>query len=342
MFSAGYNRKMPTVFAFEPAPDHLYTGHPEHPDRLLQLQPLLASVGADRIETRAAIHDEITSIHSPALIDSLEQACSQGEAIIDLAPTFVTRASFQSALRAAGGTLECVRHVLNGDASNAFAIVRPPGHHAEPDRAMGFCLLNNTAIAAASALESGLQRVAIVDYDAHHGNGTQAAFLGDPRVAYLSMHQWGIYPGTGWLEEAPHARSRIVNVPLPDMSGDHTYERVVDEIIRPFVHHFRPGLLLVSAGFDGHWNDPITSLGLSTSGFHLLSQRLVELADESCAGWIVFVLEGGYEPANVANGSSAVFAALMHKPFTNPHDSSPHKEPDASERLAAIRALHGF
>jgi len=333
---------MDTAFTFEPGRDHTYAGHPECPDRLRILESMLGTVAAQRVEARPATRNEITRIHSGSLLGSLLEACARGEAIIDLAPTYVRRASFESALRAAGGTLECARLVLNGEARNAFAIVRPPGHHAEPDRAMGFCLLNNVAVAAASALENGARRVAIVDYDAHHGNGTQAAFLHDSRVGYLSTHQWGIYPGTGWLEEAPDARARIVNVPLPALSGDLTYRQVLDEVIRPFIRRFDPDLLLVSAGFDAHWNDPITSLGLSTAGFHHLSLGLVELAEETCRGRIVFVLEGGYEPVNVANGAIAVFAALTGESFDDPGDVAQHKEPDAGERLAAVRALHRF
>jgi acetoin utilization deacetylase AcuC-like enzyme len=333
---------MSTGYAFEPAPAHVYSGHPEHPNRLQHLRPLLGSMGATEIEVRPATRDEIRLVHTPAMIDSITEACRQDETIIDFAPTFVTRASLDCALRAAGGTIDCVRHVLDGEASNAFSIVRPPGHHAEPDRAMGFCLFNNAAVAAASALESGLQRIAVVDYDAHHGNGTQAAFAEDTRVAYLSTHQWGIYPGTGWFADAPQARSRIVNVPLPAMSGDRTYARVVEGIVVPFIRRFKPELLLVSAGFDAHWSDPITTLGLSSAGFHQISRRLVELADEYCSGRIVFVLEGGYEPANVANGALAVFAALEHKSFVDPQDVPPDSEPDVDERLASVRALHGF
>ena len=331
---------MSTAFVFEGAPDHAYSGHPEHPDRLQAVIPMLASVKAEQIAARPATRDEVLRVHSPALIKLLEQACDRGEGIIDFAPTFVTRASLRAALRAAGGTLECARLVLGGEARNAFAVVRPPGHHAEPGRAMGFCLLNNAAIAAASGLDRGLSRVAIVDFDAHHGNGTQAAFLEDQRVAYLSIHQWGIYPGTGWLEEAPQARSRIVNVPLPELSGDRTYVRVLDELVGPFLQRFRPELVLVSAGFDAHWSDPLTSLGLTAAGFHILSERLVEYAEECCAGRIVFVLEGGYDAANVANGAKAVFAALTRESFTDPGDASPHMEPEVGETLAAIRALH--
>jgi acetoin utilization deacetylase AcuC-like enzyme len=331
-----------TGFAFVDAPEHVYRDHPEHPDRLATLRPLLPSIAAQELKAPIASREEVALVHSLALIDSLERSCARGESIIDLAPTFVTRSSFSCGLRAVGGTLQCLRGVLHGDVNNAFAIVRPPGHHAEPDQAMGFCLFNNVAIAAASALMAGVKRVAIVDYDAHHGNGTQAAFLQDPRVAYLSIHQWGIYPGTGWYEEAPHARARIVNVPLPARSGDEVYSRVADAIMGPFIKTFQPGLLLVSAGFDAHWKDPITSLGLSSAGFHQLSRKLVELADDICSGHIVFVLEGGYGPANVANGALAVFAALTHGPFADAHDASPHQEPDIDAQLGAIRSLHGL
>jgi acetoin utilization deacetylase AcuC-like enzyme len=304
--------------------------------------PVLEAAEAERIESRLATRDQIGLIHTKELIDSLESDCSRGQAIIDFAPTYVTRASFDSALRAAGGAVECTRRVLNGDAANALALVRPPGHHAEPDRAMGFCLFNNVAIAAAAALQSGLKRVAIIDFDAHHGNGTQAAFLHEPRVAYLSTHQWGIYPGTGSMEDAPQARGRIVNVPLLANAGDSTFGRIADEIIRPCVLKFNPKLLLVSAGFDAHWSDPLTGLGLSSAGFHRLSRALVELADEVCSGKVVFVLEGGYDPANVAHGASGVFSALSHGAFDDPGDRCPRREPDFSQQLEAIRALHGL
>ena len=268
--------------------------------------------------------------------------CEHGESIIDLAPTFVTRTTFEDARLAAGAALACTRAVLNAEVQNAFAIVRPPGHHAEPDRAMGFCIFNNVAIAARDALERGLQRVAIVDYDAHHGNGTQAACVEEERLAYLSTHQWGIYPGTGWIDEAAQARGRIVNVPLPPGSGDKIYSRIAEETIAPFLRGFRPELVLVSAGFDAHWKDPITSLGLSTRGFHALSQRLIELAGEICGDRIVFVLEGGYDPKNLANGVHACFAALMGTDFSDPKDAAPHTEPDASARLEAVRKCNGF
>ena len=276
------------------------------------------------------------------MIEAVDLACASGGGIIDYAPTFVNPSSFDDALLASGGTLGCVRAVWAGAASDAFAIVRPPGHHAEPLRAMGFCIFNNVAVAARDLLERGAERVLVVDYDAHHGNGTQAAFLNDERLAYLSTHQWGIYPGTGRMDDAPNARGRIVNVPLPAHAGDACFEQISSQVIAPMVKSFRPDMLLVSAGFDAHWDDPITTLGVSSAGFYGISKYLVELAREVCKGKIVFVLEGGYSSRNVANGASAVFAALTGVPFAEVDDAPPHDEPDLTKMIEAIRAWHGW
>jgi acetoin utilization deacetylase AcuC-like enzyme len=331
---------MTTGYALEAAPSHVYTDHPERPSRLDVLQEALPHIPASSIQFDAASPAEIGLVHSPALIQWIEEACHRGDTIIDPAPTYVTRTSFNDALRAAGATMACVQAVLDGDVRNAFSIVRPPGHHAEPDRSMGFCIFNNVAIAARKALQAGRTRVAIVDFDAHHGNGTQAALLHDERVLYLSTHQWGIYPGTGWYEEAPHARRRIVNVPLPSGAGDSVYARITAEILVPAVGSFEPQLILVSCGFDAHWKDPLTSLGLSTSGFYDLARGLVGLAEDQCSGRIVFVLEGGYDAEVVDQGSKAVFAALTGAAFNPPSDAAPMGEPEVSSHLSAIKALH--
>ncbi|MGE5643715.1 MAG: histone deacetylase, partial [Byssovorax cruenta] len=262
--------------------------------------------------------------------------------IIDYAPTYVTRSSFDDALLAAGGVVTCVEAVVRGEAENAFAIVRPPGHHAEPDRAMGFCIFNNIAIGARSAIEQGLQRVMVIDYDAHHGNGTQAAFFNDEQVAFLSTHQWGIYPGTGWINDIPQAKKRMVNVPLPAYAGDHVYGQVADRIFRPFVESFQPQLILISVGFDAHWSDPITTLGLTSAGYLMLAKKVTSLAQEFCDGKIVFVLEGGYDPTNVANGAETVFIATTGKGESSAHDPNPYTEPDCEERIEEVRQWHGF
>jgi acetoin utilization deacetylase AcuC-like enzyme len=333
---------MTTAYAFVPSPDHEYPDHPERPGRLDELVARLDSFQADQLQAIPADKEDIARVHQPRLITGLESVCQdQAPGIIDYAPTYVTRSSYEDALLAAGATLACSRAVLDQDVSRAFAIVRPPGHHAEADRAMGFCLFNNVAVAARDALHKGLQRIMIVDFDAHHGNGTQAIFMEDERVAYISAHQWGIYPGTGWITDAPQAKKRIINVPLPAHSGDFAFTGILDEIIQPAVQAFGPQLMLVSAGFDAHWSDPLTALGLSSRGFSRLSNRLVELADEHCKGRIVFVLEGGYDPQNVANGAQAVFSALggASDEF-DAGDANPQDEPDVASRLEEVRAWH--
>jgi len=332
-----------TAYTFVPSRTHEFPDHPEKPGRLDVLEPLLNSFDAEQIETRAASFEQVARVHQPQLIKAIKEVCKEGPGIIDHAPTYITQTSYQDALLAAGGVIECTHAVIRGDAKNAFAIVRPPGHHAEPDRAMGFCIFNNIAIGAYEALENGMQRVMVIDYDAHHGNGTQAAFLNEKRAGFISTHQWGIYPGTGWINDAPHAKKRIVNVPLQAYAGDETYLRITNEIFKPVVESFRPQMLFISAGFDAHWNDPITSLGLSTRGYYEMSKKLVEIAEEYCDGKIVFVLEGGYDPHNVAHGAAAVFDALTNSQLNkDANDPSPYADVDHESRIHEILKWHGI
>lgn len=208
---------------------------------------------------------------------------------------------------------------------------------------MGFCLFNNVAISAQEALTRGLEHILVVDIDAHHGNGTQAACWQDERLAYISTHQENIYPGTGWLQEAPHARGRIANLPLPAYAGDTCYKAIAVQAITPLVEAFRPQFMLVSVGFDALWNDPLTTLGLTINGFYELSKRLVELAHQHCNGNIIFVLEGGYKPENVADGCQAVLMALTGSGSDLIiHDTCPYPEPDIEARLNSFRDWNGF
>ena len=332
---------MQSLYSLAPASQHQFPDHPENPVRL-DLLDLGVIPGVAALPFSAATLDQVGRVHTPAMLASLEADCHQGPGIIDAAPTYVTPASFQSALLAAGATLALTRAVTHGTARNAFALVRPPGHHAEPDRSMGFCLLNNVAIAALDSLENGLERVFVVDYDAHHGNGTEKAFWNNPRAGYFSTHQEGIYPGSGWLEAAPRARGRIANFPLPAYSGDDCFTQVFDQALRPLLQAYQPGLIIVSAGFDAHWSDPITSLGLSTAGYYAISRQLVELAGEICSGKIVFVLEGGYDPLNVSNGVRAVFSAMTGSQPVPVNDLSQYPEPDISRRVQAFCKWHGL
>lgn len=338
-----YNLYMKTGYTLVPSRKHEYPDHPERPGRLSLLETPLTAFDMEHIAARPATVEDIARVHHPGMMRAIEEACRQRAGIIDHAPTYVTETSYEDALLAAGGVMACTRAVLNGDIQNAFAIVRPPGHHAEPQQAMGFCLFNNIAVAAQDALARGLRRIMVIDYDAHHGNGTQAAFLNDERAGFISTHQWGIYPGTGWSSEAPHAKKRIANVPLHAFAGDETFSRIADAIFKPMVEAFQPEMLFVSAGFDAHWNDPITTLGLSTEGFFEISKTLVHLAEEHCAGRIVFVLEGGYDPGNVANGVRAVFSALTNSNVRiDAGDSSPYQDPDHEARINEICKWHGF
>ncbi len=334
---------MSTAYTYVPARLHQYYDHPERPGRLDVLEPQLGLFAAEKIEAKPATLEQLARVHQPGLIAAIEEVCKEGEAVIDHAPTYVTQTSYADALLAAGGVIECTRAVMNGDADNAFAIVRPPGHHAEPHRSMGFCIFNNIAVAAQEALANGMERVMVIDYDAHHGNGTQEACLHDERFGFISTHQWGIYPGTGWIDDAPQARGRLVNVPLYPRAGDKIFAQIAEDIFKPVVQKFKPQMLFISAGFDAHWNDPLTSLGMSTQGFFETSKKLVELANEHCAGKIIFVLEGGYDPHNVAHGADAVFGALTNSPLKfDAHDPSPHAEPDHEERLVTIRQWQGL
>ena len=336
------------AFAVVPSPAHLDPTHPEHPRRLEGLAEAAAATFGDSlilVVGSPASEDALMAVHDPAHLDFLRRACRQAPAVIDYAPTYVSPASFECALEAAGATLEVLQAVLDGDAQRGFAAVRPPGHHATSQQAMGFCLLNNIAVAARAAQRRGLERIMIVDFDVHHGNGTQAIFGADPTVLYLSTHQQGIYPGSGRLEDrgVGAGEGYTVNLPLPAFAGDLSFARIADEIVAPLAVRFRPDLMLVSAGYDAHWIDPLANLELTTAGFHQLSASLTALAEDVCGGRIVFVLEGGYDPAAVREGVIASSAAMLG--IAPPLDAlGPHRPTpvDITPVLRAARALHGL
>jgi acetoin utilization deacetylase AcuC-like enzyme len=336
---------MTTACTLVLSPGHVYPDHEEAPSRFQHLgewesKPYAAAVRF--LDPQPAPHESVTAIHSPGMLRDFEAACRQGPGITDYAPTFVTPSTYADAFLAAGATLDCTRAVLAGKAQNAFAIVRPPGHHAEPEASMGFCLLNNIAIAARYSLAGGIGKALIVDFDVHHGNGTQAVFMDERRVAFLSTQQENIYPfRTGFIEDAAEARGRIVNLPLPARAGDAAFTRIAKEVLTPLVERFAPEMMFVSAGFDSHWDDPLAELGLSSAGYYAYARRLVELAGQHCGGKIVFVLEGGYNPRNLASGVDAVLAALTGMAFS-PQDPSPYPEPDIHGRLEEVRLWNGF
>ncbi len=336
------------VYTIVPSPDHDLASHPENAGRFNRfdlLRELADKEGFLEVESSPAPLDAVTAVHPPSYLDALREAVKEGPAYIDYAPTYVTPASFDSALDAAGGTLNVLESILKGQGNGGFALVRPPGHHATATRAMGFCLFNNVAIAARHCQKLGFQRVMIVDIDVHHGNGTQDIFENDPDILYVSTHQSGIYPGSGQLDETGiyDGEGSIVNIPLPARAGDTAFEYVADGILAPLANRFSPSVLLVSIGFDAHWNDPLASLQLSCSGYHMLASKLANIVSEHCPGNILAVLEGGYDPEALVHGVIAVIQGLRGKPVPeDPLGAAPLPETDASVLIDAVVALHGL
>ncbi len=318
---------------------HAVEGHVESPERLDAALSLLRECGLldrlTRIEPRVAGDDDLALVHSPRYLDALRSACEHGGGWFD-PDTYCLRESCDVASAAAGACLAATDAVLARDATSAFAAVRPPGHHARPQQPMGFCLLNNVAIAARYAQRRhGLERVAIVDIDVHHGNGTQDAFYDDPTVLYVSMHQYPFYPGTGRADElgGGDARGTNVNIPLPAGCGDAEYAAVFEQIVEPVVRRFRPELLLVSCGFDAHYADPLAMMSLSIDGYGALMSRLRALAEELCGGRLVAALEGGYDLDAVAWGVRRAIEVLLGPSTSSGHGDAPTPDPLGPEDL---------
>ncbi len=287
--------------------------HPESPARLQAILDTLAGgefAALGRREAPRAALADIARVHPRGFVERLLAAVPQsGHAAID-ADTILSPGSGEAALRAAGAVAAAVDAVIAGEAKNAFCAVRPPGHHAEPLHAMGFCLLNNVAIGALNARAAhGLTRIAVVDFDVHHGNGTQAAFEADPGLLYASTHQMPLYPGTGAASE--RGVGNIVNVPLAPMSGSREFRHAFATRILPALEQFRPELILVSAGFDAHRSDPLAQLMLVEADFGWVTERLLADAARHARGRLVSTLEGGYDLEALAASTAAHVARLM-------------------------------
>ncbi len=280
-------------------------GHPERPERYAAVRAAVAAVGAPVQEAPRAGPEALERVHDEAYLEFLERFCTAGGGALD-PDTVVTGVSWRAALRAAGGAMAAVDEAAAG--RSAFSFGRPPGHHAEPARAMGFCILNSAAVAAAYARHDlGMERVAVLDWDAHHGNGTQAAFYEDPSVLYVSLHQYPFYPGTGAASERGTGEGAGATVNLPLAAG--TTEDEFLEVFRghavPAVERFGPELVIVSAGFDAHRDDPLCGLGVTSDGFGTMAR---ELRDRF--GGLALVLEGGYDLGALETSVAAVLSAL--------------------------------
>ena len=273
-------------------------GHPERPERLSALLPLregAAARGLTLLDPRLATREEITAVHTGGHYDRIAATADHPLTILDPDTTTGPR-SFETARLAAGGFLALLEAIEAGRVRRGFALVRPPGHHAESSQAMGFCLFDNIAVGAAFLRRAGHSRVAIVDFDVHHGNGTQEIFYADPAVLFVSLHQYPLYPGTGAAHETGEGAGEgaTLNLPLPAGCGDDEYLDAFDAHVLPALAAFRPEFLLVSAGFDAHFRDPLAGMRVTAEGFAAMTRRLRSAAEELCNGRLALVLEGGY------------------------------------------------
>jgi acetoin utilization deacetylase AcuC-like enzyme len=294
-------------------------GHPERPERLTAIVERLRTKGLlDQlvaIKPVPAAEEWLTAIHSPGYVRRVRTTCQQG--YVDSHDAPASAESYQVAVEAVGGVLAAVDAVMDGKVRNAFCAVRPPGHHAMKDKAMGFCLFNNVAIAARYIQKRHkLPKVLIVDWDVHHGNGTQAAFYDDPTVFYFSVHRFPFYPGTGSADEkgVGPGLNYTLNVPFPAGAGDRKYQEAFEKILMPAALAFKPDFVLVSAGFDAHEDDPLGGMNVTAEGYAELTRIVKGIAEECCEGRLVALLEGGYDLDGLAASVESHVRVLMQAP----------------------------
>ncbi len=363
---------MPSVaYLYDPLfLEHDRPGHPEHAGRLRAVMGLLRernmSDALRPLSFAAATFAQLTAVHAPAYVARVQALSQRGGGTLN-PDTYLNAASFDAAALAAGACIAAAQAVMSGAACRAFALVRPPGHHAFADHGEGFCLFNNAAFAAKSALgdldaaedyawspaalrsqrDARPERVMIVDFDVHHGNGTQAIFYDDPRVLFLSIHEYGfIYPGSGASDEQGRGQGRglTINVPLPPQTGDFGYALVFDQIVAPAALRFRPDLIVVSAGFDAHWRDPLAHMCVSLAGFARMMRVLCELSEALCGGRMVVVLEGGYDLEALSFGVLNTLRIMQGNlsEVEDPIGPSTVDEAPVEELIAAFAHMHGL
>jgi len=337
-----------TGIAFDPVfLMHNQTGHPENAKRLesiisrLKEKSLLDKV--KQLKSRLAEIDEISICHTKEYVEYVKTFCEKGGGYFD-PDTYSNIDSFMAAATAVGSSIDLTKAVIRGELRNGFALLRPPGHHALANRSMGFCLLGNIAIAAKISLHHPeIRKVSIVDFDVHHGNGTQGLIGDDPNILFISTHQYPFYPGTGSIRETGtgDAEGTVVNIPLQAGVGDEGFKIVYEKVVIRSLERFRPDLILVSAGYDAHWKDPLANLNLSLSGFNLISRELIKCAEEICSGKIVFFLEGGYNLEVLSNGvANSIRRLLGIESFDDPLGKSDYREPDIKKLIKELIEIH--
>ena len=331
-----------TLFTSDRFADHLTPpGHPERVERAGFMQAVAGEFrmkGGEVLEPRSATDAELALVHDVEYVTMIRETA--GRAVALDADTFTSPDSYEVARLAAGAAISAVEHVIKaGKGARALALVRPPGHHAERNKAMGFCLFNSIAVAAAVARSRGLSRVAIVDYDVHHGNGTQHSFYSDHSVLFISSHQYPYYPGTGAADEIGSAAGRgfTINLPLVAGATDADYDRVYTQIAWPVLRQFKPELILLSAGFDAYQDDPLGGMRMTAAGFERLTAALVDVAEQVCGGRVAAVVEGGYDATGLSDGLRAAIRALSgdSRLASLPAPSGPTPRGDAT--IAALR-----
>ncbi len=338
-----------TCYAYDPIEQtHNMSGHVENNRRTAESMALLEEKGVlDAMQPLSVAPIDLSAlyrVHTPDYVQYIQHFAAAGGGMLDF-ETYATPTSFEVARMAAGAAIAVIRAVVGGQARNGISIMRPPGHHALPAQAMGFCIFANAALAAKAAqAEMGLERILILDWDVHHGNGTEAIFYDDPTVAFISYHQSPLWPGTGAAEDigVGPGKGYTMNIPMPPGAGDAAYLRAFDELIVPFARRFKPQLLIVSSGYDVHWRDPLSQMALTLNGYAQLAHRARLLAEELCQGRLVILLEGGYDLDAVSYGVLDTVLALMGREHEveDPLGPPPMPETDASAVLDQLKGFH--
>lgn len=344
---------MTTAYVTHPRyPEHHLAGHPEHAGRIKAVWAEMDKTGLSarmkKLEPEMVGEDWILAVHSPKYVELLRWVDSTRQEHIHFdADTYGGATVYEIARLSAGGVVRAVDKVMSGRVANALAAVRPPGHHAMPDHAMGFCILGNVPIATRYAQKQyGVERVMIVDFDVHHGNGTEAMFYDDPSVLFISSHQYPFYPGTGAVSDVGRGvgQGYTINIPLSAGHGDRSFTELYQRIVWPAAERFKPELIIVSAGFDAQWLDPIAGMRLSLSGYAHLCRELMQMAQQLCGGKIVFAMEGGYNLEALSHGVVNIAHVLLgdetvSDPLGPPRDS---REPDIAPLIAKLKDIHSL